>query len=512
MIITKLENFIGESILQASEELESLLTNLDDRISKVLLSLIGKDVKTNYNFLNLSDEAGKFTFTSDSQALRKLSKGVTEKEIFSTGSKSYVGRIVHSILEDNGIEHTMQEIEIFTNKFKAAVELERFRDRIKVVSGDDIAFWYSEDNYNEKTRKGMGQLGKSCMRSSRISNYFKIYTMNPDTVRMVIILDDAKKLSARALLWNYSNKFYLDRIYFTEDSEQELMKKWLEKYYLLRPIDKLSLSDDVVIENSENPDGTFNKYPYMDTFKFYNPQKKTLRVMDPSNRSGWIHVSDTGGGFEYLDRSWCENEQEWYPEEECVYSQHDDIYIHRDNAVYSEYYSDYLYRPDAVFSQAQDSWIKEGNSITFYTDLNQNGKDIVDIDEIASICFPKLIEVKKTYKIEWFSQKLLDSGETSRTIADDYYDLLVKYFSPDDVEIKSGGENRYTLSTHEYPYFLIVEKKIRRASFSYPSLEKFFWEKFKLMIKHHLQNYWFQTSLKRYWKEIKAKKNIQVEW
>jgi len=28
--------------------------------------------------------------------------------------------------------------------------------------------------------------------------------MNPDTVRMVIILDDDEKLSARALLWNYS--------------------------------------------------------------------------------------------------------------------------------------------------------------------------------------------------------------------------------------------------------------------------------------------------------------------
>jgi len=283
MIITKLDNFIGESILQASDELKSLLSNLDDRISGVLLSLIGKDVKTDYNFLNLSDEAGKFTFTSDSQASRKL----------STSSKSKVGRIVQSILKDNGIEYTMQEIEIFTNKFKAAVGLERIRDRIKVVSGDDIAFWYSENNYGEKTRKGMGQLGKSSM-SIKISDFFKIYTMNPDTVRMVIILDDDEKLSARALLWNYSGKFYLDKIYFTEDSEQELMKKWLEKYYLLRPLDKLSLSDEVTIENTENSDGTFNKYPYMDTFKFYNPEKKTLRASEPSNRSGWIQ----------LDRIW----------------------------------------------------------------------------------------------------------------------------------------------------------------------------------------------------------------
>jgi len=512
MIITKLENFIGESILQASDELKSLLTNLDDRISGVLLTLIGKDVKTNYNFLNLSDEAGKFTFTSDSQASRELSKGVTEKEIFSTGSKSYVGRIVHSILEDNGIEHTMQEIEIFTNKFKAAVELERIRDRIKVVSGDDIAFWYSENNYGEKTRKGMGQLGKSCMRSSRISDFFKIYTMNPDTIRMCIILDDEGKLSARALLWNYSNKFYLDRIYFTEDSEQELMKKWLEKNYLLRPLDKLSLSDDVTIENTENPDGTFNKYPYMDTFKFYNPEKKTLRVLEPSNKSGWITISDTGGGFEYLDRIWCENEQEWYPEDECVYSQYDDIYIHRDNAVYSKYYSDYLYRPDAVFSETQNSWLREGNSITFYTDFNQNGKDVVDPNEIMGICFPKLIKVKKTYKLVWFSDKLLDSGENSRTLVDDYYDLLVKYFPPDYVEIKSEGENRYTLSSREYPNFLVVEKKLLRANFSYPTLQKFFWEKFKLIFDYHLEKYWVDQAIKRYWEEIKAKKNIQVEW
>lgn len=512
MIITKLENFIGESILQASSELKSLLTNLDDRISKVLLSLIGKDVKTNYNFLNLSDEAGKFTFTSDSQASRKLSKGVTEEEIFSTGSKSYVGRIVHSILEDNGIEHTMQEIEIFTNKFKAAVELGRFRDRIKVVSGDDIAFWYSENNYNEKTRKGMGQLGKSCMRSSRISKFFKIYTMNPDTVRMVIILDDAEKLSARALLWNYSGKFYLDRIYFTEDSEQELMKKWIEKYYLLRPLDKLSLSDDVVIKNTENPDGTFNKYPYMDTFKFYNPEKKTLRVLEPSNKSGWIQISDTGGGFDYLDRTWCEIEAEWYPEEECVYSQNDDIYIHRDNAVYSEYYSDYLYRSDAVFSKTQNSWIKEGSSLTFYTDAERKTKDVIDDDEVIENCFPTLVESGKGFEVEWFSKKLLDSGQIKRTLTDDCFDLLMKYFSPDDVEIKSEGKNRYTLSTREYPNFLEVQKVIKNAIFSGPRLQKFFWEKFKLAVAYHHQKYWFEQSLKRYWEEIKAKKNIQVEW
>lgn len=512
MIITKLDNFINESILQASESLKSLLGQIEDPISKKLLNLFGKDVKTNYNFLNLSDEAGKFLFTSDSQASRKLSKGVSEEEIFSSGSKSYVGRIVHSILEDNGIEHTSQEIEVFTNKFKAAVELETIRDRIKVVSGDDIAFWYSENNYGDKTKGGTGQLGKSCMRSSRISDFFKIYTMNPDTIRMCIILDDEGKLSARALLWNYSNKFYLDRIYFTEDSEQELMKKWLEKNYLLRPLDKLSLSDDVTIENTENPDGTFNKYPYMDTFKFYNPEKKTLRVLEPSNKSGWITISDTGGGFEYLDRTWCENEGEWYPEDECVYSQHDDIYIHQDNAVYSEYYSDYLYRPDAVFSKVQNSWLKEGNSITFYTDPERIEQDVVDRDEITNICFPKLIKIKKTYKTEWFSQKLIDSGQISRTLADDYYDLLVKYFPLDDVEIESDDENRYTLSTREYPKFLVVEKKIRRARFLYPSLQKFFWEKFKLVAAYHLERDWFETSLKRYWKEIKAKKNIQVEW
>ena len=512
MIITKLENFIGESILQASSELKSLLTNLDDRISKVLLSLIGKDVKTNYNFLNLSDEAGKFTFTSDSQASRKLSKGVTEEEIFSTGSKSYVGRIVHSILEDNGIEHTSQEIEVFTNKFKAAVELERIRDRIKVVSGNDIAFWYSENNYNERTRKGMGQLGKSCMRSSRISKFFKIYTMNPDTIRMVIILDDAKKLSARALLWNYSGKFYLDRIYFTEDSEQELMKKWLEKCYLLRPLDKLSLSDDVVIKNTQNQDGTFNKYPYMDTFKFYNPEKKTLRVLEPSTTSGWIQMSDTGGGFDHLDRTWCENEGEWYPEEECVYSQTDDIYIHRDNAVYSEYYSDYLYRSDAVFSKTQNSWIQEGNSITFYTDAERKIKDVIANDELIEDCFPILVQSGKRFEVEWFSKKLLDSGQIKRTLTDDCFDLLMKYFSPDDVEIKSEGKNRYTLSTREYPNFLEVQKVIKNAIFSGPRLQKFFWEKFKLAVAYHDQKYWFEQSLKRYWEEIKAKKNIQVEW
>jgi hypothetical protein len=58
----------------------------------------------------------------------------------------------------------------------------------------------------------------------------------------------------------------------------------------------------------------------------------------------------------------------------------------------------------------------------------------------------------------------------------------------------------------------VVEKRILLANFSYPTLQKFFWEKFKLVVDYHLEKYWFEQGLKRYWKEIKAKKNIQVEW
>ena len=67
----------------------------------------------------------------------------------------------------------------------------------------------------------------------------------------------------------------------------------------------------------------------------------------------------------------------------------------------------------------------------------------------------------------------------------------MKYFSPDDVEIKSEGKNRYTLSTREYPNFLEVQKVIKNAIFSGPRLQKFFWEKFKLAVVYHSQKYWF---------------------
>jgi hypothetical protein len=505
MIITKIKLF-NESILKVSGELVTILKSIDDPISKKLLELIGSDVKTSYNFLSLSDEVGKLTFTSDTQSQRKISNGISDSEIFSSGSKSYLGRIVGQILTDNKIPYTVHELEVFTYKFKASASLELVKDRIKVVSGEDITYWYSEKNYGKETLGGVGQLGKSCMRNR--NDFFKIYTLNPQLVRLVILLDSEGKLSARALLWNYSNKFYLDRIYFTHDSERELLKKWVEKYYLFGPIDKLDLQEEVFVKNTENEDGTFDKYPYLDTFKYYNPQKRLLRVQSPEKKQGWIELADTLGGFNYLDKVWCDIEREYLPEEQCEYSQRDDLWMRKENAVFSEFMQDYLYKGDAVFSEKMNSYIHDGDAFSFWKDKDMTQSDIIHDQHISEYAFPKLITKNRKYTVEWFDNDLLKSDPLQKTLTDGYLKILLREYPISEVVVKDDGLGTYALELGQGAVLWVDEGRRLSPIFNNTQISPLFTKKYRLGI-HGASKEYFNKALKKYWEMIKSEKNIQ---
>lgn len=505
MIITRI-NLFNESILKVSGELVSLLKSIDDPISKKLLELIGSDVKTSYNFLSLSDEVGKLTFTSDIQSQRKISNGFSDSEIFSSGSKSYLGRIVGQILTDNNIPYTAYGLEVFTNKFKALSSIELVKDRIKVVSGKDIAYWYSEKNYGKETLGGVGHLGKSCMRYN--NDFFKIYTLNPQLVRLVILLDGEGKLSARALLWNYSNKFYLDRIYFTHEHEKELLKKWVEKYYLFGPIDKLDLQEEVFVKNTENEDGTFDKYPYLDTFKYYNPQKRLLRVQSPETKRGWIELADTSGGFQYLDKVWCDIEGEYLPEEQCEYSQTDDMWIRKENAIFSEFMQDYLYKGDAVFSQKMNSYIRDGDAFSFWKDKDMTDKDIVHHQYISEYVFPKFITKNGKYTIEWFDNDLLKSDPTQKTLTDGYLEILLREYPISEVVVKDDGVGTYTLELGQGAVLWVDEGRRLLPLFHHTRMYPQLIDKYGIGT-HGGVNEYFNKALVKYWEMIKSEKNIQ---
>ena len=100
------------------------------------------------------------------------------------------------------------------------------------------------------------------------------------------MLNTSGKIMGRALLWNLETKI-MDRIYTTNDEQLSFyFKKWAsENGYLFRSqqnwfnslqfeksgSQKKLLRIEVKLKNSD-----FRYYPYMDTFKFFNPDQQLL--------------------------------------------------------------------------------------------------------------------------------------------------------------------------------------------------------------------------------------------
>jgi len=188
--------------------------------------------------------------------------------------------------EDLAKMTTPDDIGSFVNMFKATVELHG--KILKLVSGEDIKYWYSE----ERQFKSSGTLGGSCMRSANKSKFFDIYCQNLDKVQMLILYpDDVRdKIMGRAIVWKLDepdSRYYMDRIYTNNDSDQyifiEYAKQngWLYKSsqvfnWNLPIVDPKKSETKWIPMSLTVKSGEYKYYPYLDTLQFYNPETGLL--------------------------------------------------------------------------------------------------------------------------------------------------------------------------------------------------------------------------------------------
>lgn len=101
-------------------------------------------------------------------------------------------------------------------------------ERIYVVSGDEIAYWYDHNNY----LRNVGTLGSSCM-SKGDKSWFDIYVKNPEVCNMLVVTDldsdGVEKLKGRALIW------YLTNVYEYIDSDFKEFDTFLDRQYSIDP-------------------------------------------------------------------------------------------------------------------------------------------------------------------------------------------------------------------------------------------------------------------------------------
>jgi len=185
-------------------------------------------------------------------------------------------------------EITNHDIEIFTNEILSLIKTSKADEssKIEIVEGDEIVKWYNIDNYQSK----LGKLGNSCMSSPECQGYFKIYTENPDKVKLLILKNKDNKLVGRALLWKLDdNTLFMDRVYTAFDSDDNIFINYaIENGYTYRgtsmPIVYYKNGEKIPTPKMECTLDryTFTEYPYVDTLKYLKDNVLYNYVVRPS--------------------------------------------------------------------------------------------------------------------------------------------------------------------------------------------------------------------------------------
>lgn len=293
------------------------LTNKLTSWNKVYVTNILKD-KSEIVIIYWEASGRKFYTLAERKYLYKDINSVKQSEVA-------VGRFTRALLKKAGVKFTDKEIEQFVTEYKTIMRLKKdsFKN-FEIVSGDDIKYWYLEDNYKSTN----GTMGSSCMRYKRCSGYLEIYCKNENQVSLIILKakDEDDKICGRALLWtDISGRKFMDRIYINDSSHEKLFIEFAisngyyyklnQNYHTGEPIvyNRVTLDrEDSIVEVSlENTN--FYMYPYMDTMKYYSESKGILSSDDScdydyclEDTNGGNGSCDCCGGSGECDCSYCD--------------------------------------------------------------------------------------------------------------------------------------------------------------------------------------------------------------
>lgn len=295
-------------------------------IAQILLNGDSKYILLEGNFIS------KVEKEIDMVSFLPVSKFEKVEDVWHKGRTSMkIGRFLRKFLNEYSIiSYDIDDvmIEKFVNTFKSYFS--RDTSKLKIVEGTDILKYYQEDSYHTNGGR-YGSLWNSCMRQYERNKFMKLYADNIDKVKMLVFFDDNEKIRARALLWDgvrdHNDKDvrykFMDRIYSYYDHDVDFFKDWAKENGYITKWEQSAKSERdfdlgdkvhsrmslyVKLENTEQ-----DYFPYLDTFKFYNVDKKRF-----SNADGFK--------FDYvlIQSNGATEREEEEPEEEPEYWGDDD--------------------------------------------------------------------------------------------------------------------------------------------------------------------------------------------
>lgn len=283
-------------------------------ISKNILSWIEgehwfeeKDIKQNYFDQSSEDDKVSFAMNSKVQSADYDEDENPDFPYTMPGrGEMKIGRIIKYLYGLKNLKLTDKELEDFVNVWKSS-KIET-NIEFKLVSGDDIAKYYNIKKYYT----GVGSLGGSCM-AEESKSLFKIYTKNPDKVKLLIYVDQNDKIHGRALVWKCKespceSKYFMDRVYTNRDSDVNRFKQFADSQdWFYKKVNNSHTRENVkFIYKGQNVngvvkvklDGDFNEFPFVDTLCYLSKNKKS--ISNVSDKDCYI-LHSTYGDYEHCD-------------------------------------------------------------------------------------------------------------------------------------------------------------------------------------------------------------------
>jgi hypothetical protein len=302
---------IIESKVEFSDKFCDVIKKIDSPLSSVILSLHNTEKDIEKNYLDLGKGNDSISFVIDSKAKTLVEPWKQSR------NEIRVGKIVRSLIKLSGESFTEKQIEEFVNKFKAVMDSKGSFDRFEIVSGEEILKYYNINNYADFDE---GQLGHSCL-NNKPHEIFDMYVMNTNVVKLVILkAPGSDKIIGRALLWQTNEGLFMDRIYTSKDSDVVLFKMYADSigaWSKELQTSSYKYREDFhywfnIQRNGEMKEGnitiqlddySFTKYPYLDTFCYYNRETGQL-CNDRFEIDADILVCNTDGGYKESDFEW----------------------------------------------------------------------------------------------------------------------------------------------------------------------------------------------------------------
>ena len=319
---------INETVLYFLPEIKSALTSMAEdgnEIADRLLQKSGIDTLKDITLVEL--EGDKLSFMSkgaidshNPEFMDNLDKGfvISSKtgniiKSFQNRNQIKIGKFVTSILG----AIPAKDLEDFVNKLKSS---KNRGHEIKIVEGDEIKKYYrTEALAADNPNLSSSEIMKSCMRDKEKAkpNVFDIYTKNPESCKMAVMLDENGDLVSRAILWkvvaigndktsivalNLPESFwFMDRVYSVENWMDKSMYDWADKkgYACKRG----NWGNRAVVFNGAGghcdmevdvKKVAYKGFPFMDTFIYYDVKNGKLRNFNSDGFEGFGLQSTMG--------------------------------------------------------------------------------------------------------------------------------------------------------------------------------------------------------------------------